>query len=185
MSDELFDSEDEIVGGEETQSTARRTGFLPGIVIQVLKWVGIIIGAIIFIVTVVVITVNIMGNNGANQTRLPISEEYQSRPPILEWYQNIGELRGSTADEVRRTYIVEPHIGYELENRAVQTELIARNIQLIEMFHTYFSSRTVSELEGVENRERVKTELQERINNMMQEGKIRAVAFGQYQFIEF
>ena len=51
MSDELFDSEDEIVGGEETQSTARRTGFLPGIVIQVLKWVGIIIGAIIFIVS--------------------------------------------------------------------------------------------------------------------------------------
>ena len=91
MADEMFDADDDVVGAEETQGGQRRVGFLSGVLIQILKWVGIILGAIIFIVTVVVVTVNFLGRGNASQTRVPESELYRESVPILEWYEQIAE----------------------------------------------------------------------------------------------
>jgi len=184
MSDELFDTEEEV-GGEDVGGGGRKVGFLPGLLIQILKWAGIIVGAIIFIVTVVVVTMKIMGTGTQSQTRIPATEEYQSKPPVYDWYSGIGEIRGSTADEVRRTFIVEPNLGYDQGDRQLQTELIARNIQLREIISTYFASRTSSQLQGVENRQRVKEDLKRQINDILSNGKVRDVAFTRYEIIEF
>ncbi|TVQ39963.1 MAG: hypothetical protein EA384_05175 [Spirochaetaceae bacterium] len=187
MSDnEMFDAEDEVAG-EEIASGGKRIGFLPGIVIQILKWTGIVLGAIIFVVTIVVVTLNFMGDGFATQSRIPAeSEAYADRRPILDWYSGIGELRGQTADDARHTFIIQPHIGYDQENRAVQNELIQRNIQIREEILLYFSSRRASELEGVENRNRIKQDLVTRINNnIMRSGRIRDVAFDAFQIVDF
>ena len=63
-------------------------------------------------------------------------------------------------------------------------ELIQREIQINEAIAIYFSSRTVDQLEGVENRQRVKRELREEINRIMT-NNVRDVAFDRYEFIEF
>lgn len=183
MSDELFDNEEEVAA--EEASSGRKVGFLPGILIQILKWAGIIVGAIIFIVTVVVLTLQFLNPGGQSQTQVPQSEPYQSDVPILQWYSELGEIRGSTADDPRRTFIVEPHIGYEMEDRAVQTELGQRSIQIREQVALYFSARTSDQLVGVEGRQRAKTELREEINTMMRRGTIEEVAFGRYEIIDF
>lgn len=187
MSDEMFDQEDEAAG-EEQQPTAgkKKIGFLPAIVIDILKWSAIVIGAIIFIVVTVVITVNIMGRgNQATATRLPLDSEYEDQSAeLLSWYSEIGEIRGRTADEVPRTFIVTPHIGYDENNEAVMPELIRREIQIKEMINMYFAERTIGELEGNENRNRIKRELLEEINRLMIED-VREVAFDRYEFIEF
>ena len=187
MSDnELFDAEDDV-GGEEIASGGKRIGFIPGIVIQILKWTGIILGAIIFVVTVVVVTLHFMGDGFASQSRIPAeSEAYADRRPVLDWYSNVGELRGQTADEARHTFIIHAHIGYDQENRAVQNELIARNIQIREEILLYFSSKRAAELEGVENRNRIKQDLITRINNnIMRSGRIRDVAFDSFKIVDF
>lgn len=185
MADDMFDTDEDVVGAEESQSTQKRVGFLPGVLIQVLKWVGIILGAVIFIVTVVVVTVNFLNRGNVSQTRVPTSEEYRAEAPIYTWFEQIGELRGSTADEVRTTFIVEPFLGYDGENEQLTTELIQRRIQLVGIFNDYFGSRTTDELEGPENKLRVEQELQDQINRILRNGMIRDIVFGSYQFLPF
>ncbi len=185
MADDMFDADDDVVGVEEAQPGQKRVGFLSGVLIQVLKWVGIILGAVIFIVTVVVVTVNFLDRGGVSQTRIPTSDEYRAEAPILEWFQQIGELRGSTADRVRTTYIVEPFLGYDGDNDALTTELIRRRIQLIGIFNDYFGARTTDELEGPANKLRVRQELQDQINRILRSGQIRDIVFGTYQFLPF
>lgn len=185
MADDMFDTDEDVVGAEETQSTQKRVGFLPGVLIQVLKWVGIILGAVIFIVTVVVVTVNFLNQGNVSQTRVPTSEEYRAEAPIYAWFEQIGELRGSTADDVRTTFIVEPFLGYDGENEQLTTELIQRRIQLVGIFNDYFGSRTTDELEGPENKLRVEQELQDQINRILRNGMIRDIVFGSYQFLPF
>lgn len=187
MSDEIFDSEEEAGGEEQPQQTGRKKiGFLPAVVIDILKWTAIVIGAIIFIVVVVVITVNqINSGSQATATRLPLGSEYEEgSAPLLEWYSQIGEVRGVTADEVRRTFIVGVRIGYEPEDESALQELISREVQLTEAIAMYFSGRTVDELQGNENRERVKQELIAEINRIMT-NEVRDVALVRYEFLEF
>ncbi|MFP4483600.1 MAG: flagellar basal body-associated FliL family protein [Spirochaetaceae bacterium] len=181
--DQLFDTEEEVASDEG--SGGRRVGFLPGILIQVLKWAGIIVGAIIFIVTVVIITLQFLSPGGTSQTAPPESEPYQAAPPVLSWWDQVGEIRGSTADEPRKTFIVEPFVGYEEENTAIRTELNSRRIEIREQIALYFSSKTSDDLVGVEGRQRAKDELTTRINEMMSRGKIDDVAFGRYEIIDF
>jgi flagellar FliL protein len=181
----MFETDDDVVAAEESQTGQKRVGFFSGVLIQVLKWVGIILGAVIFIVTVVVVTVNFLDRGTVSQTRVPTSEEYRAEQPILEWFQQIGELRGSTADEVRTTFIVEPFLGYDGENEALTTELIQRRIQLIGIFNDYFGSHTTDELEGQANKTRARQQLQDQINRMLRSGRIRDIVFGNYQFLPF
>lgn len=187
MSDEIFDADEEAGGEDQPQQTGKKKiGFLPAIVIDILKWTAIVVGAIIFIVVVVVITVRqINAGNQATATRLPLGSEYEEgAAPLLEWYSQIGDIRGVTADEVRRTFIVSVHIGYEPESEATLQELISREVQITEAIAEYFSARSVEELQGIENRQRAKQELREEINRIMT-NDIREVAFERYEFLEF
>lgn len=185
MADDMFETDDDVVGTEEAQSGQKRVGFLPGVLIQVLKWVGIILGAVIFIVTIVVVTVNFLSRGNVSQTRIPTSEAYRAEAPIYIWYEQIGELRGSTDDSVRTTFIVEPYLGYNPDNDQLTTELIQRRIQLIGIFNDYFGSRSTSVLEGAANKIRVQQELRDQINRIMRNGRIEDIVFGSYQFLPF
>jgi flagellar protein FliL len=185
MADDMFDSDEDVVGAEEPQTGQKRVGFLPGVLIQVLKWVGIILGAVIFIVTVVVVTVNFLNQGNVSQTRVPTTEEYRAEAPIYTWFEQIGELRGTTADETRTTFIVEPFLGYEGDEEQLTTELIQRRIQLMGIFNDYFGSRTTDELEGPANKIRVEQELLDQLNRILRNGQIRDIVFGSYQFLPF
>ena len=159
MADEMFDDDSDVVGAEEAQGGEKRVGFLSGVLIQVLKWVS--------------------------QTRILTSEEYRAESPIYSWFEQIGELRGSTGDEVRTTYIVEPFLGYDGNNESLITELIDRRIQLIGIFNDYFGSRTVDELQGQNNKVKVEQELKDQINRIMRSGRVDEIVFGSYQFLPF
>ncbi len=187
MSDEMFEEEEAAGGGEDQpQPGKKRIGFLPAVVIDILKWVAIIVGAVIFVVVVVVITVRSMNQGAqASPTRIPLESPYdEGGAELLDWFSNIGDVRGTTQDEVRKTYIVSPYIGYEPESEATLQELIQREIQLKEVISMYFSSRTINQLQGVQNRQRVKRELREEINKIMI-NDVREVAFDRYEFIDF
>ena len=175
------------VGGPPKRRRSRSTGgFLSGVLLQVLKWLIIVIVTVVLIVTVVIVTVNRLSDRGGTlRDAAPLGAEYSAQPPIFEWYSDIEEIRGSTADDVTQTFIVVVHIGYDTMDRAIQSELIARKIQIRELISFYFGSKLAEDLRGVENRQRVKSDLTRQINRIMLNGKIRDVAFDQYQILSF
>ena len=64
------DFETEEAGGSEKKSKG-----IGGLLPTLLKWVAIVLGAIILIVTVVVITMKFVGGNTSQQAVIPVSQE--------------------------------------------------------------------------------------------------------------
>jgi flagellar basal body-associated protein FliL len=102
----------------------------------------------------------------------------------LDWYGNIPEIRGRTADENPVTVIVKVNVGYEQENKIVQSELIARTPRLQALIRQFFASKTSAELTP-QHEEELKAELEEQINRIMTDGKIKEVIFLDFNVVEF
>lgn len=183
MSDEEQSFEEGLTG-EADLTTQGKTGFLPSIVLKILKWAALIVAAVIFIVTVVVVTMKVMERGRESQSAIPVSEAYREGPPFLAWYGAIDEIRGRTSDENPNTVVVKVSIGYDQGNKAVQSELIQRTPRIRDMIRSYFSSKTARELEP-RYEEEIKQELKERINRIMTQGKIREVIFLEFNVIPF
>jgi len=177
MSDEneMFDAGDDSAVGAEAQPS-RRVGFLPGIVIQILKWAALGLGAIIFIVTVVILTMKFMGAGNQTMNQQQISADYVGKAPVYDWFPNINQIRGRTSDVPPAMVMVDLSIGYEQNNRIVQTELVSRTPQIKDIVRQYFASRRMSDLTPAREND-MKIEIAEKINTIMSTGKIRQVVF--------
>ena len=179
--------EDDFMGGEpvadQDLEVGRRIGFLPAVAIKILKWAALAIAAIIFVVTVVVITVSVMGR-GTKAAGYPVnSPEYQGKQPVLSWYTNIPEIRGRTADTNPTTFIVKVDLGYKQNDKQVQTELVARTPLLTDMIRSFFSSKTASDLTNPNNENQLKEALRTEINNVMISGKVQSIAFETFNVV--
>ncbi len=184
MGDDFLDGADDVVATDSGGGGGgQKVGFLPAIVIQILKWVSIIVGAIIFIVTVVVVTLNIMGANQPGQARVPRSEAYEGPPPEYDWYQEIPELRGVTNDQVSRTFVVQVNIGYAVGDESLNNRLIKQTIPLTDMFNTWFASRSAEYLININNREEIRNKLLAEIRKITP--GVQRIAFTQYQILTF
>jgi len=186
MGDNFFDDNNEGFLNEEEGEGSPSTGksrFLPTIVVQILKWLAIIISAIIFIVTVVVITLNIMGAGQQSQTRIPRSESYAGPPPVYSWYEEIPELRGVTNDQVSRTFVIEVRLGYAKDNTGVSVKIGDQTIPLTDMLNVWFASRSAEYLQNINNREEIRKRLLADLKRIVPE--IETIAFTQYQILDF
>ncbi len=183
MSDEEQSFDEGISPGGEEQPP-QKTGFLPAVVLKILKFAAIGIGGIIFIVTVVVITVSILNKGQKAQTYAAVSPEYAGKPPVYDYYSNIGEIRGRTSDIAPHTVIVEPNLGYDSKNKNLQTELIGRTPQIKDMLRNYFAGKTAEELQPKYEKQ-IKAELKEMINGLLSSGKIDDVIFLNFNVFEF
>ena len=85
--------------GVENPVKAKKTGFIP----MLLKYIALALAALIFIVTVVVITVNLMSKRGRSQSEYPIAEEYRDSREVLQYYSAIGAVKAFTCDVVPGT----------------------------------------------------------------------------------
>ncbi|TFG64886.1 MAG: flagellar basal body protein FliL [Spirochaetales bacterium] len=186
MADEDLDIGTEIDAGEgDAGGKDRRGGFLGGALVKILKFVALGIGAIIFIVVVVIVTVRILSPAGSgSQTVVPMSEDYKGVPPKYTYYANIEEIRSRTSDEAPATVIVKVVIGYGGENKMLQTELIDRTPQIQDLLRNYFSSKKSAELRP-EDETFIKEEIKERINRILADGKIDEVLFSDFNVVNF
>lgn len=178
-----MDDQDDInlEGGDSGtgETNAKKvSGMLP----QLFKWIGIVLGALIFIITVVVITVNIMGGSGKNQTAIPTSEEYTGLREVLQWWQAVGVIKTKTSDTIPATIVVDIAFGYPLEDKATPAELSSRLVELKDYLRSFFNQKTAAELK---NEEKIKIEIRNAINdNILSKSKIRDVRFTQYEIVE-
>jgi len=164
--------------GVENPVKAKKTGFIP----MLLKYIALALAALIFIVTVVVITVNLMSKQGRSQSEYPIAEEYRDSREVLQYYSAIGAVKAFTCDVVPGTVIVNVELGYPQNDKTTSQELTARLVELKDFLRGYFQSKTIAELK---QEEKIKIEIRNQINdNILSKSKVKAVAFTQYDIIE-
>ena len=129
------------------------------------------------IVTVVVITMKILGGNSSAQAVVPISVEYTTKREQLSWYTSVGQIRTKTGDALPASVMVDCVLGYKKDDKATATELTARQIELKDFLRRYFSGKTYEDLDP-RNEEKLRIEIRNSINDdILTTSKIRDVKF--------
>ena len=104
--------------------------------------------------------------------------------PINSYYKNIPMIQGMTRDEKPKVYNVKVDLGYEYQNKKIQTELNKRKIQLTDLIRTLLSSYREEQF-FIENQTELKELIREKINEILIEGEIVEVYFIQLQVFEY
>lgn len=176
MSDEELNVAEDVGGAAETPETPggpKRTGFLPGIVITVLKWVAIGLGFIILGATTTLITMSIVGGRTTQQSPVGVRDVYAKGKPIL-LYSDIGTIRGSTADDTPAVFSGDVKIGYTEDKKEVADELVRRKEQLRNAVMIKLSRKKYEELRS-DRIEEVQEELKTTVNGVLSSGKVQEV----------
>jgi len=187
MSDANLDDMEE--GEAPEAGPKKKKGGLGNLLPTLLKFAAIGIGALLFIVTVSVITYNIMNNGGKQQTNVTDPESpYLGKIPIFDWYSDIGQVTTRTRDE-GHTVTVTMILGYDNKNddpnNTTYPELSGRKYELQDFARRYFASKPVEELTP-ENEATLKREIMEQINKrLLDKGRIRAITFTKFDVMEF
>jgi flagellar FliL protein len=182
MSDDIED-----IGGEEAEGAAapKKASGLAAVLPNLLKFIAIGLGALIFIVTVAVITFNIMSKGGKSQTTVadPTSP-YVGKHPEYSNYTLIGQVTTRTRDKAVINVTVDVVLQYDLNNVAAQTELTSRQYDLRDFVRRYFSGKYAEEL-APEHEERLKRDIQEILNTrFLDTAKVRNVLFLKLDIME-
>jgi flagellar FliL protein len=183
MADEEGFMEEDVTGGEGLE-VGQKVGFLSGAVIRILKWAALALAAIIFVVTIVVVTMNIVGANNPLAGAIPLSTEMTGPPPTYSYFKAIPELRARTGDQNPVTVIVEVGLGYKKDDNTISTQLVERMDQLHDTIRRFFGTKTKAELTPA-NEDKVKEELRRLLNDVMGGSPIQDIVFYQYNTVDF
>jgi flagellar FliL protein len=174
------------LGGEDVSgvdSSSKKSGGLGGLLPNLLKFVAIGLGALIFIVTVAVITFKILSGRGESQTVIDPTSEYIGTRPQYAAFTLIGQLNTRTRDQAH-TVVVDMLLEYDFNNNAAATELTSRVNQLRDFTRNYFASKHYSELEP-ENEVKLKQEIRELLNTRyLDTAKVRGILFNKLDVME-
>jgi len=163
----------------------KKGGALGALLPTILKFAAIGIGALIFIVTVSVITYTLMSKGGKSQTQVTDpSSPYMGKRPIYGWYTGIGSVTTKTRDSTNYSVTVVMNLGYDQDDAAAASELSNRQYELRDFVRSYFTGKYAKELEP-ENEARLKKDIQEILNTrFLDTAKIRIVVFERFDVME-
>jgi flagellar FliL protein len=181
-SDEL-----DLDGGDAAglDSAPKKSSGLAALLPNLLKFVAIGLGAVVFIVTVAVFTVKIMGGGGKAQTSAsdPASP-YVGRRPEYAAFTLIGPVTTRTKDASNFSVTVDMIIQYDLNDNAAQTELTSRQYELRDFVRSYFSSKYAAELQP-EGEVKLKQEIRDILNTrLLDTAKARNILFNRLDVME-
>ncbi len=180
MSDEeRLNLEDVGAGTEEVEAEGRKPGFLPGIIIRILKYAAIGLGFIILGATTTVVTFNIINRGRKSSDLAIVSPQYQAKAEPLQYDDSIESIRGVTADEVPGIFSIQVSLGYEEGNNRIAFELNARRREIQNIVFLHISNKSKDGLKP-EYYTKLQEELKEQINRVMKNGKIKQVVFREF-----
>ena len=182
----MSDSDDlDLEGGEGPGiETPKKASGLAAILPNLLKFVAIGIAALIFIITVCVITYQILNKGGQSQTVIPINSPFVGARPVYSYFTLIGPIRTTTKDYSPYGVTVDMQIGYDENDNAAATELTARIYELQDFVRVFFKSKMADELRP-ENEPRLKQEILETLNTkLLNTARARIVLFKQLDVIQ-
>jgi len=186
----MADSDDLDLEGDDApdagSTSKKKGGGLGNLLPTILKFAAIGLGALIFIVTVSVITYNIMNRGGRSQTVLsdPTSPYIGTRP-VFSYFSDIGTITTRTRDfPTPYVVTVEMILGFDQGDSAASMELIGRRHQLRDFTRRYFSGKTAAEL-APEREDELKREIREQLNTrFLDSARVRDVLFERLDVIE-
>jgi flagellar FliL protein len=176
-SDEL-----DIDGGDSSDSGSsqkKKGGALGAILPNILKFAAIGNGALISIVTVSVVTYNIMNKGGKSQTVVTDpNSPYLGKRPIYSFYTSLGSITTRTKDpDGNFSVTVVMNIGFDQGDTVASSELSSRQFELRDFVRRYFTSKYAADLQP-ENEERLKQDIREILNTrFLDTGKVRIITF--------
>jgi flagellar FliL protein len=186
----MSDSDDlDLDGGDAPESggaAKKRGGGLGNLLPTILKFVAIGLGALIFIVTVCIITVNVINKGGKSQTVIADpSSPYVGKRQEYNYYDAIGSISVKTRDfPVSSTVSVEMIIGYDLNDLNASSELVSRRYELRDFIRRYFAGKSATELVP-EREEELKAEIREMLNNrFLDVARVRLILFNKLDVME-
>jgi len=180
---------DDIEGGDAPEAgggAKKKSGGLGNLLPTILKFVAIGLGALVFIVTVTIITVNIMNKGGKSQTVIADpSSPYVGKRPEYNFYDSIGSLQVRTRDfPVSSNVTVEMIIGYDLGDQLAAAEFTSRRFELRDFVRRYFAGKYAAEL-APEREEELKAEIREVLNTrFLDTARARIILFNRLDVME-
>ena len=176
----MSDSDDLDLDGESPGAAApKKASGLAALLPNLLKFVAIGLGAIVFIVTVSVITFNILNKGGRSQTAIPSASPFVGARPQYQYFEGVGIVRTVTRDPLPYSVVVNMVIGYDLNDNMAQNELNARRLQLNDFLRVFFRSKMADDLRP-ENEPRLRQEILEQINTtILNSARVREILFTQ------
>lgn len=185
----MSDSEElDMDGGEAPEAGTepkKKKGGLGNLLPTILKFAAIGLGALIFIVTVSVITYNTMNKGGKSQTVVADpSSPYLGKRPVYAYFDPIGPIITRTKDAANYSVTVEMVLGYDLEDVAASSELSNRKPELIDFVRSYFTGKYAAEMQP-ENEVRLKQDIKEILNTrFLDTAKVRIILFNKLDVME-
>lgn len=183
----MSDNKDDFLDQEETPAapeTAKKTAGRSNFILTILKFVAIGLGAVIFIITIVVITVKIIDRGGKPQSVVMQTENYQSALPEYAYYNNLGEIRTRTVDAAPFAVVVRINLGYPLgSDKAFIDKLTSSTPRMRDAIRNYLSRKTAEELQP-KNELVVKQEILDLVNSLLEGGQIKEVLFDSFTVSE-
>ena len=182
----MSDSDDlDLEGGDSPGIDApKKASGLVALLPNLLKFVAIGLGALIFIVTVSVITHNILNKGGRSQTVIPSASPFVGARPQFSVFTAIGQIRTSTSDPIPYSVVVDLVIHYDLNDNAAATEMTSRLYELRDFVCSFFRSKRADDLKP-ENEDRLKQEIIERLNTrVLNSARARMITFNQLDVMQ-
>lgn len=179
MSDDERFLEDDDQEGLDDVEVGKKVGILPALVIKILQIAAIAIAGILLVITVSVVTFNILSKGKTGQSPQIVSPEYSDKKEIYEYFGAINQVRGQTLDNPPKNFLAVITIGYQPGNKTIQSELTSRIERIKNLIFIYLSNKTAEELSS-DKIEFLQTDLKRRINDIMKE-KIEEVLFTELQ----
>ena len=179
-SDELDLDSGDSPGVDAPKKSSGLAALLPNL----LKFVAIGLGALIFIVTVSVITYNILNKGGQSQTVIPVNSPFAGARPQYSVFTSIGLIRTTTRDPIPFSVVVDMVVGYDQNDNAASSEMTARLYELRDFVRTFFRSKSADELKP-ENEPRLKQEIIEQLNTkVLSSARARIILFNQLDVMQ-
>jgi len=177
--------------GEETQDisgegSSGKKGLKP-LLMKILYGVIAAIVGTVFVVTVVILTLNFMDRGNQAVSFADVSQEYSKDIPVYEYYPLEGdiEIRGRTKDKVPRNFVIKLLIGYPQADESTKSELIQRLPKIQDQSRQYFNNLTYEFMKNPDNENRIKEELRERINQFLSSRNVKDIIFTQFSIYDF
>ena len=182
----MSDTDDlDLDGGDSPGAAApKKLSGLAALLPNLLKFVAIGLGALIFIVTITVITTGILNKGGQSQTVIPVNSPFVGARPQYSMFTSIGLVRTTTRDPIPFSVVIDMVVGYDQNDNAVATEMTARLYELRDFVRTFFRSKTADELKP-ENEPRLKQEIIEQLNTkVLSSARARIILFNQLDVMQ-
>ena len=180
MSDEQQDLNLEDVGaGAEDASGPRRGGLLSGVLLTVLKWAAIGIGAVIIVVTTTIITVRLVSRGAQPEGLAAISPSYAAKAEPLSSYDDIEQIRGQTADDPPAIFLMSVSLGYDPKDKEVSVEIGNRRREIQDLILKDISQKKAADL-APGHYDEIQAQIMDEINSVMRTGKVKSVMFRQF-----